>query len=118
MSQSKPKFPITLAGGQLMPFMDARARADMARTVMEMLGGAERLYHESNRDPESYKWFVEKVWAKGLPRAIATEHSVNAESVEDLYKRLDAAENARVINGEASHVHDTSVVDVTPEEDS
>lgn len=95
-----------------MPFMDARARADYARTVFEMLGGPERLYHESNRDADSYKWFIEKVWAKGLPRAVAVEASTTSEGVEEALKRLNAAENARVINGETSRVHDTDIVDV------
>lgn len=119
MSQSNaPKLPIALPGGQLMPHMSARRRHEICDTVFEMLGGVERLAHEAGRNNETYMEFMTKLWAKGLPRAVATEHSVNNESIEDALKRLDQAENASVINGTASRVHDTSTIDVAPEEDS
>lgn len=110
-----PKLPMTLPGGQLMPFMSARRRHEICDTVFEMLGGTERLYHEANRDRESY-WDFMKLWQKGLPRAVATEQSTAGAGVEDMLKRLEAAENARVINGTASEVHDTSIIDVHEED--
>lgn len=106
MSDSdKPRLPIALPGGQLMPHLSAKRRHQVMDTVFEMLGGEERLYHEANRDRDSF-WEFMKMWAKGLPRAVATEHSVNNESVEELLKRLDRAENARMINGTAHEVTD------------
>lgn len=111
-----PKFPLTLPGGQMMPHMSARRRHEVCDTVFEMLGGTERLHHEANRNTESY-WEFMRMWQKGLPRAVATEPTANNEQVEEMLKRLDQAENAKVINGSASRVHETDVVDV-PEDDS
>lgn len=106
MSQDDaPKLPMALPGGQLMPHLSAKRRHQVMDTVFEMLGGPERLHHEANRDRDSY-WEFMKMWAKGLPRAVATEHSVNNESVEELLKRLDRADNARTINGTAHEVTD------------
>lgn len=102
---------MALPGGALMPHMSARRRHEICDTVFEMLGGVERLHHEANRNNDSY-WEFMKMWQKGLPRAVATEHSVNNESVEDLLKKLEQAEGAKVINGDSSRVHDTSVIDV------
>lgn len=106
------KFPLTLPGGQLMPHMSARRRHEICDTVFEMLGGVERMHHEANRDPEAYWEFMTKLWGKGLPRAVATEHSVNNESIEDMLKKLEQHENIKVINGTAQEI-----IDVTPEED-
>lgn len=100
-----------------MPHMSARRRHEICDTVFEMLGGVERLHHEANRNTDSY-WEFMKMWQKGLPRAVATEANVNNESIEEALKRLDAAENARVINGDASRVHDTSVVDVPADDEA
>jgi hypothetical protein len=93
MSSDDKTFPLTLPGGQLMPFMSSRRRHEICDTVFEMLGGVERLHHEANRDQESY-WRFMGLWQKGLPKAHSTEHSVNADSVEKLLERLDRAENA------------------------
>lgn len=109
------KLPITLPGGQLMPHMSARRRHEICDTVFEMLGGVERLRHEANRDREAY-WDFMKLWSKGLPRAVATEHSVNNESVEDLLKKLDQHENTQVINGTATRVGEPEITDIEPEE--
>lgn len=112
---SDNKFPLTLPGGQLMPHMSAKRRHEICDTVFEMLGGVERLYHEANRNNESY-WEFMKMWQKGLPRAVATEPTANNEQVEEMLKRLDASDRAQVINGASSRVRD-DVVDVA-EEDS
>lgn len=105
MSDRDPKLPMALPGGQLLPHLSARRRHEICDTVFEMLGGVERLHHEANRDRESY-WDFMKLWQKGLPRAVATEHSVDKDSVEELLKRLDRAENAKVINGTATVIED------------
>lgn len=99
---SQPKLPLVLPGGQLMPHMSARRRHEIMDTVFEMTGGVERLVHEVNRDRESY-WDFMKLWGKGLPRAVATEHSTTPD-VENLLDKLDRMENAKVINGEATEV--------------
>lgn len=106
---------MTLPGGALMPHMSARRRHEICDTVFEMLGGAERLHHESNRNSDSY-WEFMKLWQRGLPRAVATEHSVNNESVEDLLKKLDQHETSKVINGSVSRVDERNVTDVETEE--
>lgn len=110
MSES-PKFPMTLPGGQLMPHMSARRRHEICDTVFEMLGGVERLRHEANRDRESY-WGFMKLWSRGLPRAVATEHSVNNESVEELLKKLDQHGAAQTINGSSRVIDESNVTDV------
>lgn len=110
-----PKFPMSLPGGQMMPFMSARRRHEVCDTVFEMLGGTERLHHEANRDRESY-WDFMKLWQKGLPRAVVAENT-NSEGVEEALKRLDAAENAKTINASPSEIHDMSVVDVHEQDD-
>ncbi len=90
-----PKPPMALPGGQMMPHLSARRRHEICDTVFEMLGGVERLHHEANRDKESY-WDFMKLWQKGLPRAVATEHSTT-EDVEKLLEKLDRAETAKDI---------------------
>jgi hypothetical protein len=100
-----PKLPIALPGGQLMPHMSARRRHEIIDTVFEMVGGVERLAHQVEKNDESY-WEFMKLWGKGLPRAVATEHSATA-SVEGLLDKLDAldrSDKATVINGEAVEV--------------
>jgi hypothetical protein len=101
------KFPLTLPGGQLLPFMSARRRHEIVDTVFEMAGGVERLAHVVNKSDENFFEFAKTLWAKGLPRAVATEHNVS-ESVEDLLTKLDRAENAKTINA--------NVIDVEPDD--
>lgn len=99
---SRLKLPIALPGGHLMPHMSARRRHEIVDTAFEMLGGVERLVHEADRTPESY-WEFAKLWGKGLPRAVATEHSATKD-VEDLLDRLDKADQAKTIDGEFTEV--------------
>src|ERR1700687_2870159 len=94
---SKVELPTSLPGGMMLPHMSARRRHEVCDVVFEMLGGTERLHHEANRDRDAY-WEFMKLWSKGLPRAVATEHSVG-EGVEALLDKLDAAENAKTIDG-------------------
>lgn len=97
-----PKLPMQLPGGVLMPHLSARRRHEVLDTVFEMLGGPERLHSEANRDRDGY-WEFMKMWAKGLPRAVATEHSVNNESMDELLKKIEARER----RGE-------DILDITP----
>ncbi len=104
-TMNTPKLPIALPGGDLMPHMSARRRHEICDTVFEMLGGVERLHHESNRDQESY-WRFMSMWQKGLPRAVATQHSVDNESVEKLLERLDRAAHAQDVTDASYTVTD------------
>lgn len=90
----------------MMPHMSSRRRHEVCDTVFEMLGGPERLHHEANKSSEAF-WEFMKLWGKGLPRAVATEHSVT-EGVETLLDKLDAAERAKTIEGAFTEVEDAS----------
>lgn len=88
-----------------MPHMSARRRHEIMDTVFEMIGGVERLAHQVDKNDESY-WEFMKLWGKGLPRAVATEHSTSA-NVENLLDKLDAldrSDKATIINGEATEI--------------
>lgn len=101
----KPTLPAALPGGTLVPHLSARRRHEIADIVFEMCGGVERLAHEADKNSESYWTFIEKVWAKGLPRAVATEHSAS-EGVEALLEKLDRADKGTLIGADA--------LDITP----
>lgn len=85
-----------------MPYLSAKRRHEICDTVFEMVGGVERLAHEANRNSDAY-WEFMKLWSKGLPRAVATEHSAS-EGVENLLDKLDRAEKATLIEGTATEV--------------
>jgi hypothetical protein len=91
------------AGG-LVPFMSARRRHEICDIVFENLGGTARLEHEANRDADSF-WKFMALWAKGLPRAVSTEHSATT-GVEDLLDRLDRSEKAKTISADYVEVED------------
>jgi hypothetical protein len=99
---AREKLPIVLPGGTIMPHLSARRRHEILDTAFEMMGGVERLVHEAERTPDSY-WELMKLWGKGLPRAVATEHSASA-NVEDLLDRLDKADSAKIINADYTEV--------------
>lgn len=101
-----PNLPSSLPGGEMLPHMSSRRRHEVCDVVFEMVGGVERLAHEADRDRESY-WEFMKLWSKGLPRAVATEHSVS-EGVETLLDKLDAAERAKTIAGVCVEVDDAA----------
>jgi hypothetical protein len=91
------------AGG-LVPFMSARRRHEICDIVFENLGGTQRLEHEANRDQESY-WKFMGLWSKGLPRAVANQHSADS-GMESLLDRLEKGENAKIINADYTEVDD------------
>lgn len=101
---TRTTLPIALPGGELVPHMSSRRRHEVCDVVFEMLGGPDRLYTEANKSSEAY-WEFMKFWGKGLPRAVATEHTVS-DGVEALLDKLDAKERAVTINADA--------VDITP----
>ena len=88
-----------------MPHMSSRRRHEICDIVFEMVGGVERLAAETEKSSESY-WEFMKLWSKGLPRAVATEHTAS-EGVENLLDKLDKAERARTIDAE--------MTDITPD---
>jgi len=83
----------------MVPFMSARRRHEIADIVFENLGGTERLTHEADKSSEAYWEFIKSVWAKGLPKALSTEHNVSdgVESLLDKLDLLERSENAVVI---------------------
>jgi hypothetical protein len=99
-------FPTTTSNGMLVPFLSARRRHEVCDIVFENLGGAQRLEHEANKDQESY-WRFLGLWAKGLPRAVSTEHSAGG-GLEDLLDKLDKAANAKTIDGNYVEVPDAA----------
>lgn len=96
-----PLLPTSLPGCDLMPYVSAKRRNQIVDTLFEMLGGVERMqaWAENN-----YGDFM-AIWAKGLPRNAATEHSLNTDSIENLLAKLDKAENAQLIDGECTVVN-------------
>lgn len=111
---SRPHLPIILPGGDMLPHMSARRRHEIMDTAFEMVGGVERLAHEMNKNTEGY-WAGMQLWAKGLPRAVATEHSVNTDSVEKFWDKLDAREKEKK-DANAPAVVEAEFTDVTPED--
>lgn len=91
------------AGG-LVPYMSARRRHEICDIVFENLGGTARLEHEANRDQDSF-WKFMALWAKGLPRAVSTEHTADT-GLESLLDRLDRADKAKTIDGNFTEVGD------------
>jgi hypothetical protein len=104
----KPPMPPTAGpAGMLVPYMDARRRMEICAIVFENIGGTQRLTHEADADP---KWFYTTLWSKGLPRTIAAEVTTenNVESLLDKVEKLEAQNNAIVINGEYTEVSDAT----------
>jgi len=99
----RPALPIALPGGEMLPAMSARRRHEICDVVFEMGGGVDRLAHIVNKSDDNFMDFVKNLWAKGLPRAVAMEHQVS-DGVESLLEKLDAAEGAKTIDGEAVEV--------------
>lgn len=108
---SSPKIPTMMTGPHAMiPFMDANHKRAIANTVFEMAGGVARLAHEADKD---FRWFIENVWVKTMPRGVTTVDSGGGSgSVDDLVDRLERLENggtdAVVINGKAREREDAA----------
>lgn len=100
------QFPITTADGSLLPHVSGRLRQETVDAVFQATGGFERLLAFTDRSEDNYKFFLEKLWAKGLPRVSNAELAVTADGVEALLAKLDAGENAKVISPDAYDVDD------------
>lgn len=103
-----PALPSSLPGSELMPYMTARRRNGICDQVFEMIGDIEALadWARQNRGE-----FYTKLWGKGLPSQTAVEHSIDKESVESFWDRVEAAEKAKVIEGSATEVAKTDAID-------
>lgn len=75
----KPKMPALVVNEGALIANAGRYARETVMTVFEMIGGAERMAHEANRDP---KWFYEKLFAKIITKEVEVQSS--AESVDDL----------------------------------
>jgi hypothetical protein len=92
--------------GSLTPFMSRARLRSQADDVDAMLGGTERLYHEANRTPETYRWFKD-YQAKLQPKEATVEHGISS-GVEALLKRVEERKKER-----AAQVIDGSFRDLT-----
>lgn len=110
-----PKLPVVSSAGDMLPYMSAARRRRALDSVFEVIGGEERLAHEATKTSEGY-WNFIKLWAKGPlnVQKTQTEHSVDGKSVEDLWEKLEKRKAERA----AGRIHDTEIIDVTPEAES
>lgn len=103
MSAKWSHLPTPVAdGGGLLPHMSARLRTEIIDAVFHGSGGAERLLAWVDKSDENYAKFFE-VWARGAVRSTNVEVGVS-DSVENLLEKLDRADNAKLIDGEATEV--------------
>jgi hypothetical protein len=91
-------FPVAMPGGQLIPHMSAQRRTQMMDALFEGAGGFDRALAWIEADDANYKEFF-RMWARGAVKSMNVEAST-PDSVEALLARLDAGEDARVINPE------------------
>lgn len=85
--------------------MSARLRTEIIDAVFEGVGGAERLRSWVEASDANYAEFV-KMWARGAVRSTNVELTAS-EGVENLLEKLDRAENAKLIDGQATLVPDS-----------
>lgn len=95
------QFPMTVPGGGLMPHVSARLRQETVDAVFQAAGGFDKLLAFTESSEDNYKFFLQHLWGKGLPRVTNAEVSVDADGVEALLAKLDAGEHARVISPDA-----------------
>jgi len=92
---------MTVPGGGLLPHVSARLRQETVDAVFMAAGGFDKLLAFTERSEDNYKFFLQHLWGKGLPRVTNAEVSVDADGVEALLAKLDAGEHARVISPDA-----------------
>jgi len=95
-----PQLPSSLPGHDLLPYVSAKRRSQIVDTIFEGLGGVERMQDWADKN---YSEFM-AIWAKGLPKNSATEHTVNLDSVENLLDKLTREENADIVDGTFTEV--------------
>lgn len=89
--------PSELPDGQIMVHMSARMRRTYADIAFQELGGVERLVAWADKNDDNYGTFITRVWAPGQAKHTSAEVNLG-ENVEDLLRRLDGGESARVIS--------------------
>lgn len=96
------KLPTSAPGGDLLPHMSARMRTSVVDSLFEGLGGYDRMKAFFAKNDENYLEFV-KLWGKGVAKSTNVEVTAS-EGIENLLDRLERAENAQTINGDAVEV--------------
>lgn len=89
-----------MPNGSLLPHMSARMRTETIDALFVGAGGFERALAWVEASEENYGEFFTKVWAKGAARSTNVEVSAS-EGVESLLEKLDRAERAQTIDGQA-----------------
>lgn len=93
------KFPVSMPGGDIMPYMSAKRRMAIMDAVFENTGGQTRMEEWVEASDENRKIFY-GWWVKGAARPVdAAEGADRAARIEELLARLDAGESAVVANG-------------------
>ena len=88
-----PALPVAMPGGDLLPHMSARRRRQAIDNIYAMVGGEERTVHEIDRDKTGAAyWRFFDAWARGAGRPLSVEHTMNTDSVEALWEKIDARE--------------------------
>lgn len=91
------KLPSVVPGFGMTPHMSPRAKQDLADAVFWQVGGQERLVAFVEANDENYKFYLQHIWARNMPKAQQTEITAS-EGVEALLAKIDAGEHARVIS--------------------
>lgn len=105
MSAKWSHLPTAMADGGLLPHLSARLRTEIIDAVFHGVGGADRLRAWVEQNDENYKIFFQ-MWARGAVRSSNVELTAS-EGVENLLEKLDRAENAKLIDGQATLVPDS-----------
>lgn len=82
----------------LLPHVSGRLKQNVVDAVFEAAGGGERLLAFTEASEENYKFFLQHLWSKNLPRVSHNEHSVDESSMEALLAKIDAGEHAPVVS--------------------
>jgi hypothetical protein len=114
----RPQLPSSL-DGSLTPFLSRGRLREQAAIVDDMLGGVERLHHEANRTPETYRWFKD-YQARLEPREVQQEHSLST-GMEALLKRVEERKKERqasVVDAKFTVVEAPRAAEEQPDEGS
>lgn len=82
----------------LLPHVSGRLKQNVVDAVFEAVGGTDKLVAFVEKDDENYKFFLQHLWSKNLPRVSHNEHTLDESSVEAMLAKIDAGEHAPVVN--------------------
>lgn len=91
-------FPTAMPGGEIVPYLSPKQRSALFDYVYRETGGAEAMVDWVKRSDENRRSFYGWYSRMTARPAEATDEEKNKGSIEDLLARLDAGENATVIN--------------------